>query len=328
MSNELKIGIVVLVAAFALFFGIRFLQGLPLFESGYDVVVAFDDSQGLSAGSAVRLSGVSVGAVRDVQLVDGGRDVLVTLGVESDVDIPRMSTFSVGGFAALGDVYVSIEPPEGASAGRPLTDGDTVRAATGTDLMSLLTDSAGPLALRADTLLGTAVTTFQGVEGLVSSSSADLERTIANLRFITTATTQLLLAERERVGGITAALERAALSAERSALVAEGLAAEYGEAFSGQGAVFSDSLTATLTTMNARLRQLDTTLTGLDNVSARLDTTLTLVNSPDGSVGLMLRDPSFYYNVNATAASLEQLLTDFQNNPSRYLEDLRIVDLF
>jgi phospholipid/cholesterol/gamma-HCH transport system substrate-binding protein len=328
MSQELKIGLVVLAAAVLLFFGVRFLQGLPLFGSGYEVVAVFDDAQGLTAGHPVRLSGVEIGTVRAVGLDDGGRRVLVRLALNPDVAVPRGSRVSVGGFSALGDVYVSLAPPEGPSAGRPLVDGDTLYAAPSADLLSLFTDQAGPIAQRADTLLATAISTFRGVEGLITSSGDDLDATLAQLRFITTATTRVILEERARVSGITTALERAALSAERTANTAEALAGEYSAEFGVGAPGFRDSLTAVVGSLNARLRQLDASLAGLDRVTLQLDSTLALVNSPDGSIGLLLRDPSLYYNANAAAASLEQLLTNFQNDPARYLEHLRLVDLF
>src|SRR5690606_30479391 len=198
MSQELKIGLVVLAALVLLFVGIRFLQGLPIFDESYEVVVVFDDTQGLTPGNAVQLSGVEVVTVREVVLADGGREVHVTLAIDPDVEIPRGSRFTVGGFSMLGDVFVSVEPPEGATAGRPLVDGDTLRAVPDTDLVSLLTDRAEPLALRADTLLTSAVNTFRRVEALVEGSGDDLDATLANLRFLTTATTRLLLEERER----------------------------------------------------------------------------------------------------------------------------------
>ena len=328
MSQEFKIGLFVLVAVVVLFFGIRFLQGLSLFGQGYEVVVVFDDAQGLTAGNAVRLSGVNVGTVREVALSDGGRAVDVALAIDPDVAIPRGSRFAIGGFAALGDVYVAIAPPEGPTAGRPLVDHDTLYAAPATDLVSLLTNQAGPLAQRADTLLASAVHTFRGIEDLVDASGEDLGATITNLRFITTATTRLLLEQRDQIGSLSASLERAAASAERTAATAEALAGEYGEAFGGQAPALRDSLTLVVANLNARLRQLDASLASLDRVTVGLDTTLALVNSPEGSVGLLLRDPSLYYNANAAAASLEQLLTNFQNDPARYLEEMKLIDLF
>ncbi|NNF59393.1 MAG: MCE family protein [Rhodothermaceae bacterium] len=324
MSNELKVGIAVLGAAIALFFGIRFLQGLPLLASSYEVVAVFDDAQGLLAGSGVRLSGVNVGTVRRVELADGGRHVYVTLALNNGTTIPRGSRIGTGGFAALGDVSVSISPPSGASVGRPLAEGDTIRAAGDGDLFSLLTDRAGPLAARTDTLLIAAVGALQGVETLINESGDDFDAAMAQLRFITTATTQMLLAERERIGTITASFQRAAESAERAAANAEFLTADFAQ----RSPLLADSLTATIAGLNRTMAQIETSLAGLDDVTVQLDSTLALATSPESSLGLLLNDPSLYYNANAAAASLEQLLTAFENDPERFLREMRLVDIF
>ena len=324
MSNELKVGIAVIGAAIALFFGIRFLQGLPLLSSGYEVVAVFDDAQGLSSGSGVQLSGVNVGTVRRVELADGGRNVYVTLALNDGIAIPRGSRIGTAGFAALGDVSVSISPPTGASVGRPLAEGDTIRAAGGGNLLSLLTDQAGPLAARTDTLLIAAVGALQGVETLIDESGDDFDAAMAQLRFITTATTQMLLAERERIGSITTSFQRAAESAERAAQNAEFLTSDFAQ----RSPLLADSLTATIAGLNRTMAKVETSLAGLDRVTLQLDSTLALATSPESSLGLLLNDPSLYYNANAAAASLEQLLTAFEKDPERFLREMRLVDIF
>ena len=54
-------------------------------------------------------------------------------------------------------------------------------------------------------------------------------------------------------------------------------------------------------------------------MTADLDSTL---NSPNGTLGLLLNDPSLYYNANAAAAALQQILQDLQADPGRYLKEL------
>src|SRR5690606_27055558 len=166
MSNELKVGIAVIVAALALFFGLRFLQGLPLLGAGYAVVGVFEDAEGLSPGSGVLLNGVEVGSVRSLRLSDDARRVYVTMEMDGGVEIPRASTLSTSGFASRGGVTVNIEPPAGPYAGRPLADGDALRSTRSGDLLSPLTDQAGPMAARADTLLAAVTGTVQDIEGL------------------------------------------------------------------------------------------------------------------------------------------------------------------
>ena len=152
MTNELKVGLTVLVAVVALFFGIRFLENTPLIGGSYELVAVFDDAGGLAPGSAVRISGVAVGSVREVTLSDDTRQVYALLKLQDDAAILRGSRVSTGGLAALGDVTVEITPPLGASAGGPFADGDTLRATPVRDLFAMLNDESGPIA-QTDSLL-------------------------------------------------------------------------------------------------------------------------------------------------------------------------------
>ena len=42
----------------------------------------------------------------------------------------------------------------------------------------------------------------------------------------------------------------------------------------------------------------------------------------------MLNDPTLYHNLNTAATNLNQLVLDFQTDPKRYLQELRLVDVF
>jgi phospholipid/cholesterol/gamma-HCH transport system substrate-binding protein len=88
----------------------------------------------------------------------------------------------------------------------------------------------------------------------------------------------------------------------------------------------ADSVAVLVAGLNASARRLDASLAqlaelsvSLSGLSTRLDTTLAAVNSPDGTLGLLLTDPSLYHNANAAAASLQQVLQDLQADPNRYL---------
>ncbi len=90
----------------------------------------------------------------------------------------------------------------------------------------------------------------------------------------------------------------------------------------------ADSLSLAVSQLNGTLRRVDQTLASLNTLAASLDGTLSSVNSTDGTLGLLLNDPSLYYNANAAAASLQQLLQDIQNDPGRYVKELDLVRVF
>ena len=51
---------------------------------------------------------------------------------------------------------------------------------------------------------------------------------------------------------------------------------------------------------------------------SELNTTLTKVNSNEGSLGLLMNDKKLYTNLNSAANSLNVLLQDFRVHPRRY----------
>ena len=53
----------------------------------------------------------------------------------------------------------------------------------------------------------------------------------------------------------------------------------------------------------------------LDNVQAFTDQ----LNNNTGSLGLLMRDPNLYYNLNATVKSADSLLIDLKSHPKRYV---------
>ncbi len=323
MSNELKVGLAVIATAVLLYFGIRFLQGAPLFGAGPEVVAVFDDAQGLQRGAPVQLAGVRIGRVANVELGEGGRRVFTTLSLDPGIEVPRASRITIGGLAALGDVYVEFLPPTGATAGRPLTDGDPIGAGPSTALCAAVQRNAAPLVARADSLAGRFLTTYRNAEPMLVNGANDVAAAAAQARFITTAIGRSFVEARDRgdfdrLGGTFNRLDAAAAAAERAALNLEALTAEYREGLSGRAPMFADSLAGSISQLSTTLRRLDRSLDGLDRTAAGLDTTFSLVNNGEGSLGLLLRDPSLYYNANGAAVSLQQLLDDLQRNPSRY----------
>ena len=333
VSNALKVGLAVLLSAAFVFAGVRFLSGQPLFGAGYAVVAVFDDAQGLTPGAMVRLNGVRVGEVSDVELGPGARQVFVRMALERGVEVPRGSAITTSGLSALGEVNIEITPPTGADAGRPLATGDTLLANPSPDLFDLLAGESNSLTARADTALISAVRTFSQLDEILTNSGGDMTAILSQLRFLTQGATQLILDERDRIDRTMASLEASATGAEAvaadvgddvrdlSVLVGNDLVATSGTIRS-MAETNADSISAAITELNASLRSLNSGLARMETISANLDTTLAAVNSPDGTMGLLLNDPSLYYNANAAAASLQQLLQDLQADPGRYLKEV------
>ena len=339
MSNELKVALAVLFAIAAIYGGIRFLSGQPLFGGGYEVVAQFTDAQGLAPGSIVRLNGVRIGDVSDVSLGQNARLVFVRMAIDPGVEIPRGSTVQTSGLSAIGEVNIEITPPAGAEAGRPLVPGDTLIANEVPDLFDLLAGQSNSLTARVDTALIGAASTFTTLDRILTNSGDDITAVLAQLRFLTTAATTVIQQQRETLTRTLGSLEGAADNVNAttadvgndvrgvSRAVGDDLLAT-SRTIRGVAETNADSIAIVVNGLNTSLRRLDQNLATLNTLTANLDSTITGVRTADGTLGLLIRDPSLYENANAAAATLQQILQDFQNDPQRYLRDFHPVKVF
>lgn len=121
MSTEAKVGAFTVAGLALLVSAVLLLSGVSLGGSkGYALYVGFRQVVGIEPQSVVRLSGVPVGAVREVANDGGG--VTVTMDIKGDVKIPRGSRVTIGSAGVMGEKFINILPA-GAENGW-VADGD------------------------------------------------------------------------------------------------------------------------------------------------------------------------------------------------------------
>jgi phospholipid/cholesterol/gamma-HCH transport system substrate-binding protein len=91
--------------------------------SGYDVAADFSDSGGIFVNAEVTYRGVSVGRVTDMQLVDDGVRVILTIDPGAG-DIPADTEALVATRSAVGEQYVILRPDD--DKGPFLKDGSVI----------------------------------------------------------------------------------------------------------------------------------------------------------------------------------------------------------
>src|SRR5918999_929835 len=109
--SELKIGIITVVAIGLAVMLIVAVGGQGGFSwDRYTLKTKFSNVQGLKSGAVVRVAGVEVGKVTDVQLE--GAEVLVTLGIneEHQQRITDQSRATIGSLSLLGEPIIEVTP--------------------------------------------------------------------------------------------------------------------------------------------------------------------------------------------------------------------------
>lgn len=122
MNVETKVGAFIL-GGLALMGAAIFLLGDYTFEKRYPLYAKFSDVANLSKSAPVKLSGVEVGQIKEIELVDGGARVVMS--VRDGVRIYRDAVFSVGSTGIIGSKYLQID--QGRADKGLLQPGDEVR---------------------------------------------------------------------------------------------------------------------------------------------------------------------------------------------------------
>ncbi|MCM3514856.1 MCE family protein [Nocardioides sp. P86] len=156
------------------------------FKPSTDYRAVFVDATGVVKGDDIRVAGVKVGSVKDVQIVDRTRAV-VSFSVEEDVRLTGATQASIRYRNLVGQRYISLT--EGVGDTQPLEDGDTIEVANTSPALDLtvLFNGFKPLfqALSPsdiNKLSYEVVQVFQGEGGTLESllaSTASVTKTLA-----------------------------------------------------------------------------------------------------------------------------------------------------
>src|SRR5687768_9977444 len=137
MQSAWKVGLFVVVFA-ALFIAGFTIVGKSLFRTPKDTYFAImEDTGGVDPGSRVKMAGVTIGHVRDVDLL-GPKEVRLVLDIDKGVFIPK--DIALGGSASLlslSESKLELVSAKGVDAGR-LPVGSTVYLKGGSLLSSVL----------------------------------------------------------------------------------------------------------------------------------------------------------------------------------------------
>ncbi len=171
MSLETKVGAFVLGGLTLLATAI-FLLGDVSFEKRYTLYAQFSDVANLSKDAPVKLSGVEVGQVRLIELVDGGARVVMS--IRKGVDIYNDAVFQVGSTGIIGSKYLQVD--QGTRVKGVIPANSTVRGDDPVSIEKSLTKALGKLEKLLDGF------TKEGPRGTLADNMTE---TVANVREMT-----------------------------------------------------------------------------------------------------------------------------------------------
>ena len=189
-SYKLKLGFFVFIGLI-FFFGIIFLIGSKqnLFNAQIQLSTTFQNASGLKVGNTVRFSGISIGTVENIEIINDST-VKVDLMIKDDVKkfIKTDSKASISSEGVIGDKILVIS--QGSSQSKSVKDGDKVKSFEPVefdDILASVKISAENAEVITDELATVLVSINEG-EGTIGrlindeEIAEDLDATMENLR--------------------------------------------------------------------------------------------------------------------------------------------------
>lgn len=286
-NKEVKIALVAICGLVILFFGMNFLKGLNLFSSSNKYLISFKDISGLAASSPIYADGYKVGVVKNI-IYDynntGG--TVVEAEIDNRLRIPKGSSAEIVS-DMLGNVKVNLllatNPRE------RVNPGETIQGGINDGALGKMKDMI-PTVMQILPKVDSIVTSVNMLlaNPAIAQSLQNVEAVTGNLT-VTTRRLNNLLATLE--GSVPGMMTR------------------------------TDSILHNANTLAKNLNQIDVagTVARVDETLANVEKFTEQLNNNQGTLGLLMRDPALYNNLNSTMRSADSLLIDLKAHPKRYV---------
>ncbi len=287
-TREVKVGLMVIVAIFLLYFGLNFLKGIDIFQKENQYSGRFENLDGLEKSAPVKIKGYKVGQVSNITYdFTQKKSFTVTVSIFRDVKLPVGTVMQLADDGLMGGKIIELVANPIAGNTSFCKNRDELPTAVNLGLLASLQARLVPkiemVTLQADSLMKSIRNITESKQ--LANSLNSIEKTTSELAITSTELKNTmkgqLPAVMNNLTDITSDFKQTA------------------------GNIKSIDLAGTM-------QKADYTIKNLQSLTEKL-------NSPDNSLGLLLNDKNLYLNLTNTAGSANNLLVDLKANPKRYV---------
>lgn len=296
LQHNVRLGIFVIGGTILLIIGLYFIgNNRNMFSRSFTLITFFKDVDGLTPGNNVRYSGIDVGTVEKITMIND-TSVCITMRIDEKVKsfIRRNAIANVGTDGLMGNKLVSIIPGTAESA--LVEDGDTI---------------ASVKPVNTDEMLRT----LDGTNRNIAVITANLKEITNNVNQ-SRGTLYTVLMDTMLAKEVSGSLRNIARVTENLASTSGQLSEMVSDVKSGKGtlgvllqdSVFPEEIRVAISNVRAGSEQFSKTMDEINEI-------VTQVNSGKGVVNGLLRDT-------AMAGELRRSITNIESSSQKLNEDL------
>lgn len=322
MAKEIKIGILAIVSVGLVYWGYKFILGRNILIKSNTYNVLYEDVQGLQRGTPVRVSGVQVGVVADIQLLPDRLDkVLVILDLDKGTKLPKDTRAVIVHTSAMGAKAINL------MYDHPCTEDCLEQGAylTG-ESKNLLASMASPQVVEDYMKVVSEKTTalmdslnrmlIDGNEEGLGRIVNNIDATMAHLKSTTQQLDQLMRASSGDIRGTLSSTNELTteLANNKAKLtqIMDDLAHITGDLSKADMEKMMQNAQGAIANLKGTLEKAETSLAGFS-------TLVDDINSGKGTLGMLMKSDELYLNLNRMIQDIDSLAWDFKHKPYRYM---------
>jgi len=326
-THDALVGMVVIAVVAATIGAVTWAKQSDVGQHQHDVVARFQDVGNARVGNFVVIRGVVAGRIQAIELAPAGW-VDVRMNLDRDVRLPEDPVVLLSESSLFGDWQATVLErralPHDAAVEKALADASGQRGVIpGATLPGIgkLTAVAGQIAGDVATVAGRVQVAFD------DQAARELRASIRNVAEMSTTMGGVVRAHASDLDSLSNELRSAVLTLSRTASTVESTAQRIDSAATSRDVrlLVDNFSTASVELRNAATQVRDltsrvaTTQARVDALVASGDSVMRKLNHGDGTLGLMLNDPSLYRRTDSLLAELRLLAADIRANPKRYV---------
>lgn len=302
LKTETKVGILAIVSIAILVIGYSFLKGNDVFTKEKIYYAKYSRVEGLTVSKPILVNGYQIGRVSKMKLLPSG-EILTEFKVEKQYSVPSNTVARIASTDFLGNKAIVFDL--GDSQNLALS-GDTL----GSGINQNILDQIEPVQKKAEAVVLVIDSILTSINNTITPEfQTNVNRSIASIAN----TLNTLEHTSKQVDGIVG-IEKSKISAILSNL--EMISTNFRDNNEKINQVFSN-----LETVSDKAAQADfaQTIDKANLAIADFQLLIDGINKGNGSIGKLLNDDELYTNLEDASKSLDHLISDMKQNPSRYV---------